>query len=219
MWVMLNDAWLSIVQVRGRPDLMLVRARRRGDVHRVFDVAEREDPRADYRFRAVVPRERVSQVLAQEVDRVTYDNFKNSVADGDLHRAYTQVWSVGWRMQNDGLRPRGRAWPPPALSSQPSDPTTTCTECGKNVDAGRQPGQPPDVCTPCWEEGLSGGAQEGKERQERRPDCSGCVDPRCVEGCRLGPHPDTVVRARRGCACGAEPGEPHLSGCRRGRKR
>jgi len=100
MWIFLNDAFLSIVDKGGDGNTLLVRARKRGDLERVFPDAEvQESRRNDYRFRARLDRERVAQVIAASVRAVTYPNFKGSVAETDRHDAYLGVWEVMHRYQ------------------------------------------------------------------------------------------------------------------------
>ena len=100
MWVFLSDAMLSIVEHRGDPALLMVRARVNGDVERVFP---NEDvlttPEGDYRFRASIPREEVAAALTAAVEDIHYDNFKNTVADHARHDAYLDVWGAMMRMQ------------------------------------------------------------------------------------------------------------------------
>jgi hypothetical protein len=76
-------------------DELLVRARRKGDIEKLFPKAKvRRDPRADYLFRAPVKKTEIAAALANEVNRVTYSNFKDSVKDDDLHTAYLKTWSA-----------------------------------------------------------------------------------------------------------------------------
>lgn len=106
MWVCLNDAFLSIVHKDCKPDQLLVRARRPGDIERVFPGAKvRTSDVTDYRYRATVSRDDVAAALVNEVYGLSYGNFKDSVRENDLHHAYSQVWSVMYRMQP---QPRNR---------------------------------------------------------------------------------------------------------------
>lgn len=58
MWICLNDAFLSIVRKDCGPNELLVRARREGDIERVFPRVKVEvTPLADYLYRAVPPKE------------------------------------------------------------------------------------------------------------------------------------------------------------------
>jgi len=108
MWVCLTDCFLSIVHKDCADDELLVRARRKGDIEKVFpDANVRETLGNDYRYRAVVSREAVSAAMAAEVSRITYDNFKNNVDDHDLHNAYASVWGVIGRLQPGGPYSRG----------------------------------------------------------------------------------------------------------------
>src|ERR1700743_3117202 len=100
MWLMLNDAFLSFVSKDCKPSELLVRARRPGDIEKIFPKAKvTEYDRSDYQFRAVVPIVDVKAAMAEEVDRVVYNNFKNSVRDHDLHHAYNQVWGTMAKLQ------------------------------------------------------------------------------------------------------------------------
>jgi len=96
MWICLNDAFFSIVRKDCRPDELLVRARRPGDIEKVFGRHFKVDKVdvADYLYRAVIPTRTVVYVLETEVRRITYGNFKDSVTTVDLHDAYMKVWSA-----------------------------------------------------------------------------------------------------------------------------
>lgn len=128
MWVCLNDAFLSIVDEKAKTakysakpvkrkatdrDVLVVRARRKGDIERVFSqhmkIADKalevtESAVTDYRYRARIPRSVVKEVMVAEVHRVTYGNFKDSVREDDLHSAYSSVWGVMYRLQEPPAR-------------------------------------------------------------------------------------------------------------------
>lgn len=91
---MLNDCFLSLVSKDCARDEVLVRARRKGDIEKLWPRAKvaRGDS-SDYLYRARIAREDVKRALAGEVDRIVYPNFKDSVKDADLHRAYARVWA------------------------------------------------------------------------------------------------------------------------------
>lgn len=100
MWICLNDAFLSIVAHRNKPGVLLVRARRPGDIERTFpSVTTYQDEHADYRYRADIPADQVAASIAGKVEGIDYDNFKSSVTDGELHDAYMRVWSVMFGLQ------------------------------------------------------------------------------------------------------------------------
>lgn len=105
MWIFLSDSFLSIVS-EGEPSFLLVRARARGDIERVFpstSVAVNETPLADYRFRASVPTLEVAQVIARQVAGISYSNFKDSVKSDDRHDTYLAVWTEMMAFQRSRL--------------------------------------------------------------------------------------------------------------------
>jgi hypothetical protein len=101
MWIFLNDAFLSAVQHRDAPDSLMVRARRREDLARVFgdgvEIVELAD--ADYPYRVTVPKAELAVRLAARVEAIDYDNFKNSVPERRRHDAYMDVWSAMRRFE------------------------------------------------------------------------------------------------------------------------
>jgi hypothetical protein len=93
MWIMLSDAFFSIVSKNCGPDELMVRARRKGDIEKVFPGAKvKKSTTSDYLYRTVVPRKDVALALANAVDDIDYPNFKDSVEDDWLHYAYLKVW-------------------------------------------------------------------------------------------------------------------------------
>jgi hypothetical protein len=93
MWIMSNNSYLSIVSKDCGPDQLLVRARRPGDIEKVFpDAKVTRNINSDYLYRAVMPRDLVKQALAAMIDKIDYPNFKDSVEDRSLHAAYVSVW-------------------------------------------------------------------------------------------------------------------------------
>src|SRR3974390_3608909 len=101
MWIMTNNSYLSIVSKDCGPAEMLVRARRAGDIERVFPNAEVTlRTNSDYLYRAVLPRDAVKQALAAMIDHIDYPNFKDSVEDTSLHAAYVSVWCAMAGLKN-----------------------------------------------------------------------------------------------------------------------
>ena len=102
MWIFLNDAFLSVVADKADPtgDRLLVRARRSGDIERVFPEAEVfRVAGSDYAHRAWVPRRQVAEALAARVEAIDYPNFKNTIQDTGYHDAAMQVWGAMHRLQ------------------------------------------------------------------------------------------------------------------------
>jgi hypothetical protein len=105
MWICLNDAFLSIVTDTANPDRLLVRARRRGDIERVFtDALISENTGTDYRYRTRLPRATVASTLSARIADIDYPNFKASVTDTERHAAYFHLWGVMYRYQENELR-------------------------------------------------------------------------------------------------------------------
>ncbi|MFM0165739.1 hypothetical protein PQR39_35585 [Paraburkholderia sediminicola] len=96
MWICANNAFLSIVNSDQDPTVLMVRARRKGDIEAVFgpETQVTTIPGRDYQFRAFIRRDIVGMVIAQALMDIDYGNFKNSVKDGYLHDAYAGVWSI-----------------------------------------------------------------------------------------------------------------------------
>lgn len=101
MWIMLNDAFFSVVKKDCRPDELLVRARRAGDIEKVFgnDVRVARNDDADYLYRARIPFRDVARAMDGELRRIDYPNFKDTVADRALHDAYLRVWGAMLSLQ------------------------------------------------------------------------------------------------------------------------
>jgi hypothetical protein len=96
MWICFNDGFLSIVQVPRNPGMLRVRARKRshlesflrGTPSRILQTPER-----DYRWRAIVKRSTIAELLKQYVLNMDYDSFKGSVRDVRLSAMYSTWWS------------------------------------------------------------------------------------------------------------------------------
>jgi len=103
MWIFLNDAFLSIVADRKNPARLLVRARKLGDIERVFPTAiVNVTPTADYLYRAFLPRADVAHAIVERLSKIDYPNFKDSVINPERHDDYFDVWLTMYRKQ--GLR-------------------------------------------------------------------------------------------------------------------
>lgn len=97
---MFSDCFLSIVSKDCEPTELLVRARRKGDIEKVFpDAKVRKDTKTDYLYRAVIPRMDIALRIAERIDDINYPNFKDSVTDDALHRAYMATWFAMMELQ------------------------------------------------------------------------------------------------------------------------
>lgn len=101
MWICTSSSFISVVASRDTPNLLLVRARVKGHIERVFPTAKTfTDADADYRYRAFIDRTEVAKVVADRLLAIDYDNFKDSVEDDQLHVAYLKVWGVMEKLQH-----------------------------------------------------------------------------------------------------------------------
>ncbi len=102
MWIMLNDAFFSIVKKDCARDELLVRARRPGDIEKVFPEAKgrvERSTKSDYAYRAVIKTHVLKTAIDGEINRINYSNFKDSVTDDPLHDAYMAVWMAMAKLQ------------------------------------------------------------------------------------------------------------------------
>jgi len=92
---MFNDGFLSVVDKSQIPDHLVVRSRVKAHILTVFpDAKVRATPNADYQFRADINRQVVAVAIANRIQNIDYDNFKNSISNNKLHDACSRVWSV-----------------------------------------------------------------------------------------------------------------------------
>lgn len=103
MWLFTSGSFISVVADRDSTDMLLISARADGHIQHLFPRAKvfhRDD--ADYRFRALVSRKTVQQVIAKQVASIGYDNFKHTVTEPRYHSACLRVWSTMNRLQDGG---------------------------------------------------------------------------------------------------------------------
>jgi hypothetical protein len=116
---MTKNSYLSIVSKGCGPAELRVRARRAGDIERVFPYAKvTRHTNSDYLYRAVLPRDAVKEALAAMVDQIDYPNFKDSVEDRSLHAAYVSVWCAMAGLQHPPPDPERATHARSALSSK-----------------------------------------------------------------------------------------------------
>jgi hypothetical protein len=106
MWICLNNAFLSVVADRDRPEQVLVRARKEKHLKSFLalsaDTKKREiitTPQADYIVRAYITRAELANLLALSVQRINYPKFKPSVKEKELHDLYMRFWSSHYSYQ------------------------------------------------------------------------------------------------------------------------
>jgi hypothetical protein len=105
MWFCFNDGFISVVADRDEESKLLVRARREQDIRNALSgypekVEIFTDAGADYRWRAFVDRDTFAKLVEKKIiSTITYDNFKNSVKDRELHDLYSDFWNLHWAYQ------------------------------------------------------------------------------------------------------------------------
>ena len=93
MWIQFNNAFLSIVENRDNKSELLVRARVKGDIEKIFPDADVfEDENADYKYRAFIAKAKVAAKMMFKMTEINYDNFKNSVKEIERKSTYSNVW-------------------------------------------------------------------------------------------------------------------------------
>jgi len=110
MWIYMNNAFLSIVQNDSVPVILLVRARRSGDVESVFpDAGVIETSGSYYAFRPSISREVVIDRIANAVLSIDYPNFKDSVSNAWSRGIYSSVWNKTLEGFDTGMYSRRRS--------------------------------------------------------------------------------------------------------------
>lgn len=99
MWLITNRGLLSVVQDLDDPDTLIVRARQDGLLEELIAEAGLkarvwQDEYADYPNRAKMSRVDFTDLVYNQVLRIDYPNFKNSVRDPKLKSLLSCVWSV-----------------------------------------------------------------------------------------------------------------------------
>ena len=115
MWIFCKLGFFSAVQHREKHDVLLVRARIKGDLERLLKEIKdnglggqdgcfgkiQETPNADYRFRVEIRKQAFAEFLFVAAKEIDYDNFKNAAHDGTVRdEAYMDVWRAMWSAQN-----------------------------------------------------------------------------------------------------------------------
>lgn len=117
MWIFINDAMFSIVQDRDNENNFLVRSRGVDEIEKVFCVEAEINTGSDYMYRASIDKDTVKLYMMDELDRIDYDNFKNSISTREplRRRQYSKVWSAMYEFQDEqaaalGYPPRDDWW-------------------------------------------------------------------------------------------------------------
>ena len=110
MWIFTKNSFVSIVQAQDRPHEVLIRARRRADLVRLFPKDEArisDDADRDYRFRLLVKKSRLAKLLSVYIEsELTYGNFKAAQErDEPAWMGFlTNVWAAGYKYQQSSSK-------------------------------------------------------------------------------------------------------------------
>jgi len=105
MWLFTKNSFVSIVQHRERPDDVLIRARVKKHLERLFPHKAEEiyaDSDADYKYRLLVSKKELAEVLSAYIlQSLDYDNFKAAQEPDDpaWSRFLHEVWGAGLNLQ------------------------------------------------------------------------------------------------------------------------
>lgn len=106
MWICFNDGFVSAVDnsYDRTGDTLKVRARRPEILKRLFPNLELiVTDNTDYRYRVIVSKAAFAEIVAANIKNISYDNFKDSVKDDELHDLYADFWTLHWRYQHAAL--------------------------------------------------------------------------------------------------------------------
>lgn len=113
MWIFSKTGFHSIVRHNERSDHFLVRARTRADLEDMLDSFDgdhsliEEDPKADYRWRVVLPEMVVAAFLGAQLHGIDYTtSVKTHLDKGEhaRHSAMMRVWTAMMSLQSAGGR-------------------------------------------------------------------------------------------------------------------
>lgn len=104
MWLFTKSGFVSVVQSRDDKTKVLVRARVRKDLvdfipESVFKAKYinrkeiRKSHDSDYKYRLTMDRGLFTFCVLQQLEGITYDNFKSTVESDTRHNIYMNVWS------------------------------------------------------------------------------------------------------------------------------
>ena len=101
MWLFGQRGMFSIVQHRDDKDILIVKARVKGDIEQYWPYAEIErNEEFDYLYRANLPRGDVAVAVAQMVHDMDYSSFKGEMHDrARRYPFYLRIWECLIDMQ------------------------------------------------------------------------------------------------------------------------
>ena len=112
MWIFCKYGFFSAVQHIDKPKTLLVRARFKGDLERLYKAMDhskcgpiQKTPDADYLYRMECPKKDFAEVVWRTAGEIDYPNFKDAMHDGTVRdQAYMNCWRALWAAQNFGAK-------------------------------------------------------------------------------------------------------------------
>lgn len=104
MWIYMKDGFFSVIQHPSSKKHVLIRARVKGDLEKVFPEvggSVEVTPDSDYRFRVPLSKSTFAAKLGEHALMIDYNNFKNAINDKERREYwYEQVWDTMVMMQD-----------------------------------------------------------------------------------------------------------------------
>ena len=104
MWVFTKYGFISAVEHRDNPELVMVRARDENSINHLadnFGLKVTKTESADYLYRVTMTRTQFEKFLKDYArHELSYDNFKDSIINVKFHDACIDVWKVMYDFQN-----------------------------------------------------------------------------------------------------------------------
>lgn len=107
MWLFTKNGYYSIVQDSYcKHDEVVIRARVEKDLidlmkEASINYALTKTPYADYKFRIIIKKEDLKKFINDYIDKLDYNNFKNSIKDKRRSRYYGNIWAELFEMGED----------------------------------------------------------------------------------------------------------------------
>ncbi|GLX85074.1 hypothetical protein tloyanaT_13260 [Thalassotalea loyana] len=98
MWLMTTDGFISAVEHRNDPSVVMVRARKKEHLEQLTNRPDQiySTTPSDYPWRIEITKEQLKTRLCVIADNIKYDNFKNAVPDHNYKRFLERVWFEGF---------------------------------------------------------------------------------------------------------------------------
>lgn len=102
MWICFNDGFISAVQSKDNPNVLVIRARRLEDLESVIGSGSIIEVNAgtDYKYRTEFSKSDWADIVTKRIMSTDYTNFKDSVKSVPLYNLYHKMWNLHNKYQN-----------------------------------------------------------------------------------------------------------------------